>query len=227
MRNHGYGWNHKRVWRSYKDMGLNLPRRSTKRRLPEGPRIPLVALEAKNVSWALDFMHDTLYSGKPFRSLNVIDEANRRVLSIEIDTSLPAARVVRVLDQLGEVYGLQEALGLDNGSELRSTALTEWYEDRGIELRYIQQASPVRTPSSSDLIEPTDTKSWTPISSPTSKRFERLPKSGLTNITKNSLIRPTGSCQPFRTGNTPNQQKCPLSDCLLDRGDYNCIGFYN
>jgi putative transposase len=65
MRNHGYNWNHKRVWRVYKDMGLNLPRR-TKRRLPKGPRIPLVAPAVKNVVWALDFMHDTLYYGKPF-----------------------------------------------------------------------------------------------------------------------------------------------------------------
>ena len=80
-------------------MGLNLPRR-TKRRLPKVPRIPLVAPEAKNVIWALDFMHDTLYYGKPFRTLNVLEEANRQVLGIEIDTSLPAARVVRVLEQL-------------------------------------------------------------------------------------------------------------------------------
>ena len=141
MRNHGYAWNHKRVWRVYKDMGLNLPRR-TKRRLPKGPRIPLVAPEAKNVIWALDFMHDTLFYGRPFRTLNVLEEANRQVLGIEVDTSLPAARVVRVLEQLGEVYGLPETLRLDNGPELRSTALTEWCEDRGIELRYIQPGKP-------------------------------------------------------------------------------------
>jgi putative transposase len=126
MRNYGYTWNHKRVWH----MGLNLPRR-TKRRLPRGPRIPLVAPEAKNVIWALDFMHDTLYNGKPFRTLNVLEEANRQV------RGMPATRVVRVLEQLGEVYGLPEALRLDNGPELCSTALTEWCEDQGIELRYI------------------------------------------------------------------------------------------
>ena len=141
MRNHGYGWNHKRVWRVYKDMGLNLPRR-TKRRLPKGPRIPLVAPDTKNIVWALDFMHDTLYYGKPFRTLNVIDESNREVLTIEIDTSLPAARVVRTLEQLGEVYGLPQALRLDNGPELRSAALTDWCEERGIELRYIQPGKP-------------------------------------------------------------------------------------
>jgi len=101
MRSDGYGWNHKKVWRVYKDMELNLHRR-TKRRLPKGPRIPLVAPETKNVVRARDFMHDTLYYGKPFRTLNLIEEANRKGLGIEIDTSWPAARVVRVLEQLGE-----------------------------------------------------------------------------------------------------------------------------
>jgi putative transposase len=63
-------------------------------------------------------------------------------LTIEIDTSLPAARVVRTLEQLGEVYGLPQALRLDNGPELRSAALTDWCEERGIELRYIQPGKP-------------------------------------------------------------------------------------
>ncbi len=101
-----------------------------------------MAPETKNVVWALDFMHDTLYYGKPFRTLNVIDESNREVLAIEIDTSLPAARVVRTLEQLGEVYGLPQALRLDNGPELRSAVLAQWCEDHGIELRYIQPGKP-------------------------------------------------------------------------------------
>jgi putative transposase len=84
MRNNGYLWNHKRVWRVYKDMRLNLPRR-TKRRLPKLPKQPLVAPTQKNIIWALDFMHDTLYYSKPFRTLNIIDESNREILGIEID----------------------------------------------------------------------------------------------------------------------------------------------
>ena len=65
-------------------------------------------------------MHDTLYYSKPFRTLNVIDESNREILAIEIDTSLPAGRVIRILEQLGEIYGLPQAIRLDNGPELRS-----------------------------------------------------------------------------------------------------------
>jgi len=114
MRNNGYLWNHKRVWRVYKDMRLNPPRR-TKRRLPKLPKQPLIAPTEKNITWALDFMHDTLYYGKPFRTLNIIDESNREILAIEIDTSLPAGRVIRTLEQLGEIYGLPQAIRLDNG----------------------------------------------------------------------------------------------------------------
>jgi len=141
MRNNGYLWNHQRVWRAYNGMRLNLPRR-TKRRLPKLPRQPLIAPTQKNITWALDFMHDTLYYGKPFRTLNIIYESNREILAIEIDTSLSAGRVIRTQEQLGEIYGLPQAIRLDNGPELRSAALFEWCEDKGIELRYIKSGKP-------------------------------------------------------------------------------------
>jgi putative transposase len=82
-------------------------------------------------------MNDTLHYSKPFRTLNVIDESNREILAIEIDASLPATRVIRTLEQLGMIYGLPQAIHLDNGPELRSPALVQWCEDQGIELRYI------------------------------------------------------------------------------------------
>ena len=141
LRNQGYAWNRKRVWRVYTDMKLNMPRR-TKKRLPKRPKQPLVAPTRPNHIWSLDFMHDTLYRGKPFRTLNVMDESNREALTIEIDFSLPSARVVRVLEQLEEIHGLPEAIRLDNGPELRSVVFTEWCESKGIELKYIQPGKP-------------------------------------------------------------------------------------
>jgi putative transposase len=72
-------------------MGLNLPRR-TKKRLPKITKEPLIAPQEPNTMWVLDFMYDTLYYGRSFRALNVIDESNREVLAIEVDLSLPAAR---------------------------------------------------------------------------------------------------------------------------------------
>jgi putative transposase len=58
-----------------------------------------------NGVWAVDFMHDALYGGRPFRTFNVLDEANREGLAIEVGVSIPAARVIRVLEQLIELYG--------------------------------------------------------------------------------------------------------------------------
>ena len=87
-------------------------------------------------------MYDTLHYGRPFRTLNVIDESNREILAIEIDISLPAARVVRMLEQLEEIHGLPKAIRLDNGSELRSAVFMGWCEEKGIELQFIQPGKP-------------------------------------------------------------------------------------
>ena len=106
------------------------------------PRVPLIAPTQSNTMWALDFMYDTLHYGRPFRTLNVIDESNREILAIEIDISLPAARVVRTLEHLEEIHGLPQAIRLDNGSELRSAVFMGWCEEKGIELKFIQPGKP-------------------------------------------------------------------------------------
>ena len=133
--------NHKRLHRVYCAMKLNLPRR-TKRRLPQRRRQPLAAPDRLNDIWALDFMADALYGGRAFRTFNVIDEGNRQVLGIEVATSIPSLRVIRVMEQLIELHGKPAALRLDNGSELTSIAFTEWCAARGIELRFIQPGKP-------------------------------------------------------------------------------------
>ena len=137
----GHPWNHKHVYRVYCALRLNLPRRA-KRRVPTRLRRPLVAPTALNGIWALDFMQDALYGGRRFRTLNVLDEANREAVAIEIGTSIPAARVVRVLEQLIAIYGRPRALRLDNGPELTAQVFTEWCQEQAIELRYIQPGKP-------------------------------------------------------------------------------------
>jgi putative transposase len=141
LRLDGYGWNHKRVYRVYCAMKLNLPRRS-KRRLPTRVRQPLGVRAAVNAIWSLDFMSDCLWGGRRFRTLNVLDEGVREGLAIEIDTSLPAKRVVRVLERLSDWRGTPRALRMDNGPELIAQELVNWCEDRGIEMRYIQPGKP-------------------------------------------------------------------------------------
>jgi putative transposase len=87
-------------------------------------------------------MHDALYGGRAFRILNVLDEANREALAIEIGTSIPAARVVRVLEQLVAIYGRPQALRVDNGPEFTAEIVTAWCADRDITLLYIQPGKP-------------------------------------------------------------------------------------
>ena len=141
LRNLGHPWNHKRLWRVYCQLRLNLPRR-TKKRLPSRLRQPLTVVRAPNTVWAVDFMSDTLYGGRRFRTLNILDEGVREGLAIEVDTSLPAKRVIRVLEQVMSWRGRPQALRLDNGPELIADQFMAWCGERGIELRYIQPGKP-------------------------------------------------------------------------------------
>ncbi len=141
LRLDGHGWNKKRVHRVYCDMGLNIPNRTRKRLIDRVPQ-PLDLAHEVNRCWALDFVHDALYCGRTFRTLNVIDEANRECLTIEVGTSIPSARLIRVLDRLIDCYGAPDAIRCDNGPEMCSQAFTNWSRDRGIAIRYIQPGKP-------------------------------------------------------------------------------------
>lgn len=93
----GFTWNHKRAYRIYCELELNLRIKPKKRIKRERPA-PLVVPNAPNNILSMDFMHDQLEDGRSFRLFNVIDEFNREGLGIEIDLSLPAERVIRSLD---------------------------------------------------------------------------------------------------------------------------------
>lgn len=105
----GFDWNHKRVYRIYKELELNLrikPKRRIKRDKPEA----LSAPQAVNQVWSMDFMSDSLTDGRALRTFNVIDDYNREALGIEVDLSLPSERVKRALDQIIEWRGKPAAL---------------------------------------------------------------------------------------------------------------------
>lgn len=143
LRLKGRKWNHKRVYRVYTGMGLNIRRRA-KKRLPARTKQQLFQPTASNQVWSLDFMHDSLWNGRTFRMLNVIDDFNRQVLRIETDTSLPALRVIRVLEQLKELRGLPNMIRVDNGPEFISHRLDTWCKDHKITLAYIQPGKPTQ-----------------------------------------------------------------------------------
>jgi putative transposase len=89
-----FGWNHKRIYRIYRQLELNLRIKPRKRIVREKPDALVVPLHPNQV-WSMDFMHDQLRDGRSFRLLNVIDDFNREALSIEVDFSLPSERVIR------------------------------------------------------------------------------------------------------------------------------------
>lgn len=137
----GFEWNHKRVYRIYRELELNLrikPRKRLIRELPERLVVPLTP----NAVWSMDFMHDQLADGRSIRLLNVIDDFNREALGIEIDFSLPSARVIRALNQIIEWRGKPLAIRCDNGPEYLSDVITEWAQKQGIALNYIQPGNP-------------------------------------------------------------------------------------
>jgi putative transposase len=137
IRRRGRVWNHKRVWRVYCALKLNMRRKGKRRQ-------PLVVGERINASWSADFMSDVLWDGRRFRTFNVVDDFNREGLAVEIDLNLPAARVIRVLDRIAAWRGYPQKLRLDNGPELISIALAEWAESHGVELCFIQPGKPMQ-----------------------------------------------------------------------------------
>jgi len=137
----GFGWNHKRVYRIYCELDLNLrikPKKRLVREKPDALEVP----EGINQVWSMDFMHDQLSNGRSYRLFNVIDDFNREGLCIEVDFSLPSERVTRSLDQIIEWRGKPQAIRCDNGPEYISDHLQSWAKKRNIALNYIQPGNP-------------------------------------------------------------------------------------
>lgn len=139
----GHKWNHKRVYRIYCELNLNKRRRG-KKRLPTRNPQPLSVPKTANQCWSIDFMSDSLQCGRRFRTFNVVDDFNREALAIEIDLSLPALRVTRVLDRIAAWRGYPDRIRLDNGPELISTVLADWAENHKVDLEFIQPGKPTQ-----------------------------------------------------------------------------------
>jgi len=136
-----YPWNHKRVYRVYCQMKLNQKRRA-KKRFPKRENNPLFVPELPNQVWSADFVSDSLYCGKRFRTFNIIDDCNREAVHIEIDTSLTSRRLVSVFEKIRLEKGLPEALRCDNGPEFLGAEFVSWAEDAGMKIMYIQPGKP-------------------------------------------------------------------------------------
>jgi len=141
----GLAWNHKRVYRIYRELELNLRIKPKKRLVRDKPQ-PLAVPEAINQVWSMDFMHDQLSDGRSIRLFNVIDDFNREGLSIEVDFSLPSERVTRALDQIIEGRGQPQTIRCDNGPEYISNVTLEWAKARSIRIEHTNLASLSKMP---------------------------------------------------------------------------------
>ena len=143
LRREGYRVNHKRIHRLYRAEGLAVRRRPRKRVAISRGVQPSVGSQP-NECWCLDFVSDALASGRRIRALAVLDTCTREALTIEVDTSLPGARVVRVLDQLIHDRATPKTIVLDNGPELTSQVLDQWAYQHHVELQFIDPGKPIQ-----------------------------------------------------------------------------------
>lgn len=143
LRIEGHAVSLKWTYARYRDMGYSVRRRKRRRGL-QRDRQRLVVPMNSNQCWSLDFMHDTLTNGRTTRWLNVIDDCAREALHQEIDFSLPALRVIRVLDALIKLRGKPTRIRSDNGPEFISHEMQTWARREQIAWRFIEPGSPAQ-----------------------------------------------------------------------------------
>ena len=143
LRRRGEPVNKKRVHRLYREEGLHL-RKQTRRRRQSGPRSVLRPCSRPNQRWSLDFMQDSLGSGRKVRLLNVIDDCTRECLCIEVATGFSGLHVTRVLDRLCQQRGRPETIRSDNGPEFVSDDVQRWAKERKILWHYIEPGKPTQ-----------------------------------------------------------------------------------
>jgi putative transposase len=143
LRREGHRINHKRVYRLYQAAGLAV-RRRTRKRVARTRVVHSAIGQMPNANWTLDFVSDALDWGRRIRVLSVLDSCTREALAIEVNTSLPSAAVIQVLEHVIDDRGQPGEIVMDNGPELTSRRLDQWAYERGIQLRFIEPGKPVQ-----------------------------------------------------------------------------------
>jgi putative transposase len=142
LRREGLVVNHKRTERIYREEGLSLRKRKRKKTAAIA-RVILPTAERPNERWSMDFVTDSIVTGRRFRALVIVDDYSRECPAIEVDTSLAGRRVVGVLERLEETKGLPETITIDNGPEFAGKALDEWAYRKGVKLNFIRPGKPI------------------------------------------------------------------------------------
>src|SRR6185503_1216021 len=133
----------KKLYRLYKEERLTVRKRGGRKRAL-GTRAPMAIPQDANLRWSLDFVMDTLVSGRRFRILTLVDDFTRGCRGLVVDASLTALRVVRELGHISESRGCPRMIVSDNGTEFTSNAILAWQEELGIECHYIAPRKPMQ-----------------------------------------------------------------------------------
>lgn len=141
LRREGVMINRKKTQRIYREEGLAVRRRRSRRRAV-GTRAPAPVLALPNQRWSLDFVHDQLASGRRFRVLNVVDDVTRECLAAVPDTSISGRRVVRELTELIAQRGKPGMIVSDNGTELTANAVLAWCGEAQVKWHYTTPGKP-------------------------------------------------------------------------------------
>jgi putative transposase len=142
LQREGLIFNHKRTERIYREEGLSLRKRKRKKTAAMA-RVILPAPTRPNERWSMDFVADSIVTGRRFRALVIVDDYSRECPAIEVDTSLGGRRVVQVLERLSETRGLPEVITIDNGPEFAGRVLDEWAYRHGVKLNFIRPGKPI------------------------------------------------------------------------------------
>jgi putative transposase len=143
LRREGYLINHKRTERLYREEGLSLRLKRRRKRISH-LRVVLDSPERINQHWSMDFVSDSLYNGRRFRILTVVDDLSKECPVLEVDHSLTGQRVARVLDRIALTRGLPDVITVDNGPEFISKALDAWAYSNNVKLHFIQPGKPTQ-----------------------------------------------------------------------------------
>jgi putative transposase len=143
LRREGVVLNWKKLYRLYREERLTVRKRGGRKRAL-GTRAPMTIPQGRNQRWSLDFVSDTLVSGRKFRVLTVVDDFSRECVAVVVDTSLSGIRVARELDQMLEMRGTPCMVVSDNGTEFTSRAILAWQEEAGVEWHYIAPGKPTQ-----------------------------------------------------------------------------------
>jgi len=144
VRRTGMRVNHKRVLRVYRAAGLTVRSRKKKLRSLARPPQPVVSPAHCNEWWAMDFLRDGLAIDRTFRVFTLEDLFSREALALEVDFSLPAVRVIRVLERVAARRGYPTYVRVDNGPEFISKALDAWAYQHQVQLVFIDPGKPIQ-----------------------------------------------------------------------------------